>query len=38
MATQIKEYPIVTSAINLYGDWLRRRREIRELREINAGD
>jgi len=38
MATQIKRYPIVTSAISLFGDWLRRRQEIRELREMNSGD
>lgn len=38
MATQIKTYPIVANAINLFGDWLRRQQEIRELREINSGD
>jgi hypothetical protein len=38
MATQIKAYPIVERAINLFGDWLRHRQEIRELREINRGD
>ena len=37
MATQIKTYPIVENAINLFGDWLRRQQEIRELREINSG-
>jgi uncharacterized protein YjiS (DUF1127 family) len=38
MATQIKTYPIVESAINLFGDWLRHQQEMRELREINSGD
>ena len=38
MTTQIKTYPIVANAINLFGDWLRRQQEIRELREINSGD
>jgi hypothetical protein len=38
MATQIKAYPIVERAINLFGDWLKRGREISELREINSGD
>jgi hypothetical protein len=38
MATEIKAYPIVERAINLSGDWLKHRQEIRELREINSGD
>lgn len=38
MATQIQTYPIVESAINLFGDWLRHQQEMRELREINSGD
>ena len=38
MATQSKTYPIVESAINLFGDWLKHRREIRELRDMNSGD
>jgi uncharacterized protein YjiS (DUF1127 family) len=38
MTTQFKTYPIVASAINLFGDWLRRRQEMRELREMNSGD
>jgi len=38
MTAQIKTYPIVTSAINLFSDWLRRRQEMRELRELNGGD
>jgi hypothetical protein len=38
MATRIKTHPIVEDAINLFGDWLKHRREMRELREINNGD
>jgi hypothetical protein len=38
MVTQIKTHPIVESAINLFGDWLRHRREMRELREIDNGE
>ena len=33
MATQTKTYPIVESAINLFGDWLKHRQEMRELRD-----
>jgi uncharacterized protein YjiS (DUF1127 family) len=35
MVTQIKTHPIVESAINLFDDWLRHRRAMRELREID---
>ena len=38
MVTQIKTHPIVESAINLFGNWLRHQREMRELREIDSGD
>jgi hypothetical protein len=38
MATQIKTHPVVESAINLFGNWLKHRQEMRELREINSGD
>jgi uncharacterized protein YjiS (DUF1127 family) len=38
MATQTKNYPIVENAINLFGDWLQHRREMRELRDMNSGD
>jgi hypothetical protein len=38
MVTQIKSHPIVESAINMFGDWLKHRQEMRELREINRGD
>jgi uncharacterized protein YjiS (DUF1127 family) len=38
MATQIKTYPIVENVINLFGDWLQHRREMRELRDMNSGD
>jgi hypothetical protein len=38
MASQIKAYPIVENAINLFGDWLKHRHEMRELRDMNSGD
>ena len=38
MASQIRTYPIVENAINLFGSWLKHRQEIRELRGINSGD
>ena len=38
MAAQIKAYPIVTSAINLFGSWLRHRQEMREMSAIDSAD
>ena len=38
MTTRIKTYPIVENAINLFGDWLKHRQEMRELRDMNSGD
>jgi len=38
MTTRIKTYPIVENAINLFGDWLKHRREMREMRDMNSGD
>jgi hypothetical protein len=38
MTTRTKTYPIVESAINLFGDWLQQQREMRELRDMNSGD
>ena len=38
MAARTKTYPIVEDAINLFGDWLKRRQEMRELRDMNSGD
>ena len=38
MTTRIKTYPIVENAINLFGDWLKHRQEMRELREMDDGD
>jgi hypothetical protein len=38
MATQTKAYRIVTSAINMFSDWLKHRQEMREMREIKSGD
>ncbi len=33
-----KPYPIVGRAINMFGNWLARRRDIREVRELDRGD
>ena len=38
MTDQIKTYPIVENAINLFGDWLKHRQEMRELRDMDSGD
>jgi uncharacterized protein YjiS (DUF1127 family) len=38
MAARTKTYPIVENAINLFGDWLKHRQEMRELRDMNSGD
>jgi hypothetical protein len=38
MADQIKSYPIVENAINMFGDWLKHQQEMREMREIDRGD
>jgi uncharacterized protein YjiS (DUF1127 family) len=38
MAARTKIYPIVENAINLFGDWLKHRQEMRELRDMNSGD
>lgn len=38
MAIQTKTHSVIENAINLFGDWLKHRREIRELREMDSGD
>jgi uncharacterized protein YjiS (DUF1127 family) len=38
MAARTKTYPIVENAINVFGDWLKLRQEMRELRDMNSGD
>ncbi|SDP27995.1 hypothetical protein [Afipia sp. GAS231] len=38
MTSRTKTYPIVESAINLFGDWLKHRQEMRELRDMNSRD
>jgi hypothetical protein len=38
MATRTKTYPIVENALNVFGDWLKHRQEIREFRDMNSGD
>ena len=38
MTSRTKTYPIVENAINLFGDWLKHRQEMRELRDMNSRD
>jgi len=38
MAPQIETYPVVENAINLFADWVKHPREMRELREIDRAD
>jgi uncharacterized protein YjiS (DUF1127 family) len=38
MPARAKSYPIVENAINLFGDWLKHRQEMREIREMDSGD
>jgi hypothetical protein len=38
MATRSKTYPIVENGINLFGDWLKHRQEMREICDMNSGD
>jgi len=38
MAARTKTYPIVENAIDLFGDWLKHRQEMRELRDMNSSD
>jgi len=36
MTIQENPYPIVSHMIDVFGDWLKHRRELRELREVDA--
>jgi hypothetical protein len=38
MTSSIKSYPLVDKVIEIFGDWLKQRQEIRELRELDAGE
>jgi hypothetical protein len=38
MTPSIKSYPLVDKVIDIFGDWLKHRREIREMRELDAGE
>lgn len=38
MPARTKSYPIVENALNLFGDWLKHRQEMREIREMDSGD
>ena len=36
MTTEIKSYPVVEYVIDIFGDWLKHRRELNELRQLNT--
>jgi hypothetical protein len=38
MTPSIKSHPLVDKVIDIFGDWLKHRREIREMRELDAGE
>jgi solute carrier family 13 (sodium-dependent dicarboxylate transporter), member 2/3/5 len=38
MTSSIKSYPLVDKVIEIFGDWLKQRQEIRKLRELDAGE
>jgi len=38
MTPSNKSYPLVDKVIDIFGDWLKQRREIREMRELDAGE
>jgi hypothetical protein len=38
MTFSIKSYPLVDKVIDIFGDWLKHRREIREMRELDADE
>ena len=38
MTSQIKSYPMVERAIDIFGDWLKHRQDLREIRELGSGE
>jgi hypothetical protein len=38
MTAQSKPHPIVESLMNTFGDWLKHRRELNEMRRLNTGE
>jgi len=38
MTVQEKPYPVVGRVIDIFGEWLKRRRELREMREMDAAN
>jgi hypothetical protein len=38
METRNKTFPIVENAINLFGEWLKHRRKLREVRDMNGSE
>lgn len=38
MTAQSKPYPVVEMLVNTFGDWLKHRRELNELRQLNTAE
>jgi hypothetical protein len=38
MTIQEKSYPVVSHMIDIFGDWLKHRRELREMRQMDAAN
>jgi hypothetical protein len=38
MTPSIKSYPLVDKVIDIFGDWLKHRQELREMRELDSGE
>ena len=38
MTIQEKPYPVVSHMIDIFGDWLKHRRELREMRQMDAAN
>ena len=38
MTSSIKSYPLVDKVTEIFGDWLKHRQEIREMRELDDGE
>src|ERR1700681_3572262 len=38
MTPSIKSYPLVDKVVDMFGDWLKHRQEIREMRELDANE
>ncbi len=38
MTPQVKPYPVINKLIDVFGNWLKRRQEIREIRELDSAE